>query len=91
MNPKQFRPEWFTPDFQGNPVGGGLSRKPVAIVSNYVTNIKEQQGAFEKVEKKNGNNYIIILQRAPVPVQITLDPQGRISKLIFATAPQSKG
>jgi hypothetical protein len=89
--PEKFRSEWFTSNFQGNPVGGGLSRKPTAIVANYVTNIKEQQGAFERVKKKDSNNYIVILKRASVPVQITLNPQGRISKLIFATAPQPKG
>jgi hypothetical protein len=88
--PKQFRSEWFTPDFQGNPVGGVLSRKPTAIVANYVTNIKQQQGDFEKVKRKDSNNYVIVLKRASVPVQIALDPQGRISKLIFATAPQPK-
>jgi hypothetical protein len=86
-NPKEFKAEWFAPDFKAQPPYQSLSsaEAPKGVVE-YVTKIKNGQGAFQRVQK-SGEKYLVVLKIGAVPTEIKLDPEGRISKLVFSQYP----
>ncbi len=67
--------EWFAPRF--------LQQVSAEQVARIVAQLKQQYGAFERVEGE-GTEYEVILERAIVPTRIALDAEGRIIGLFFS-------
>lgn len=70
-------PDWFTPAF--------LAAVPLDRLVGIVDGLKRQHGAVRSVADEHGS-LIVRLDRADIPTQLTLDPQGRIAGLFFGAA-----
>lgn len=76
--PKNFRAEWFAPNFKLQ--GSNIEVAPE--VASYISQIKSQLGPYKRVEQR-GQELIVALNRGSVPAQIQINPQGQITKLAF--------
>lgn len=68
--------DWFADSF--------LAQVPAARVEAITTGFKERFGALKSVVR-HGGNYVARLERADVPIHISLDPAGRIVGLLAET------
>lgn len=68
--------DWFADSF--------LAQVPAARVDAITTGFKERFGALKSVVRR-GSNYVARLERADVPIHISLDPAGHIIGLLAET------
>ena len=68
------RAEWFAPSF--------LAQVPAAQVEQIVAQLVAALGPFERIDKE-GDDFLVVLQRGVVPTKVVLDAQGRFVGLLF--------
>ncbi|MDJ0615736.1 MAG: serine hydrolase [Calothrix sp. MO_192.B10] len=71
---KEISSSWFAPSF--------LKQVPITQVRTIITNIKNQLGTYQKVQK-NGNDYLVIFDQGSLPTKIVLNSKQQISGLLF--------
>jgi beta-lactamase class A len=60
------------------------------VIARAIDRLKAQYGDLEDVHREP-DRYLVVLERAEAPVHIALDPQGRITGLLFQSATPTTG